>query len=201
MRGHIGDTAGGEWSGTLAEFGGHDVAERGVVLSAPRRVGSEGSTSTYRRDRVGVIQHSVWIQAEPDGVWCLYVDPSRIADWQTGSPVVENITGPGDEPGTTYVSRRSPRAAYTTVVEADRPRRLKTETEAYFGLRFDVVSRLEAERGGTRLKLDTETHWPRGMRLIGKLVELAILNRMEGTKELANLKALVEREANGSAQS
>ena len=39
------------------------------------------------------------------------------------------------------------------------------------------------------------------MRLIGKLVELAILNRIERTKELATLKALVEREANGSAQS
>src|SRR5829696_7410791 len=98
--------------------------------------------SRDRRDRVGVIQHSVWIQAQPDEVWRLYVNPSRVADWQTGSPV-EGITGPGDEPGTTYVSRRSPGAAYTTVVEADPPRRLKTETEAYFGLRFDVVSRLE----------------------------------------------------------
>jgi uncharacterized protein YndB with AHSA1/START domain len=139
------------------------------------------------------------LQAHPHQVWRLYVNPSRIADWQTGSPLVEDVTWPGDEPGTTYVSRRSPGAAYTTVVEADPPRRLKTETEAYFGLRFDVVSRLDGERGGTRLKLDTETHWPPAMRLIGKLVELAILNRREGTKELANLKALVEREAHGSS--
>jgi len=143
---------------------------------------------------MGVLEHSVWIQAKPEEVWRAYVDLSRISEWQTGLPVIEDVSGPGDAPGTTYMSRRGPGAARTTVIEADRPRRLWTRTEAYFGLQFDVVSRLEADAGGTRLDVRAETHWPRGLGLLGKLVELAVLSRHEGEKELANLKALVERE-------
>jgi hypothetical protein len=37
------------------------------------------------------------------------------------------------------------------------------------------------------------------LRLLGKVVELAILSRTEGRKELDNLKALIEREANRPA--
>jgi hypothetical protein len=40
-----------------------------------------------------------------------------------------------------------------------------------------------------------ETHWPRGRRLLGRLVELVALNPREARKELGYLKALVEREA------
>jgi hypothetical protein len=62
-------------------------------------------------------------------------------------------------------------------------------------LRFEVVSQLEPEADGTRLDLRAETHWPRGLGLLGKLVELAVLSRREGSKELSRLKALVETEA------
>jgi len=131
----------------------------------------------------------------PEEVWRVYVDPSRIPEWQTGSPVIEDVRGAGDRPGTTYTSKRGPGVAQTTVLEAERPRRLVTRTQAYLGLQFDVVSQLEPEADGTRLELRAETHWPRGLGLLGKLVELAVLSRHEGEKELANLKELVEREA------
>ena len=144
---------------------------------------------------MGVLEHSVWIQAKPEEVWRLYVDPSRIPEWQTGSPVIEDVRGAGDGPDTTYISRRGPGVAQTMVLEAERPRRLVTRTQAYLGLQFDVVSQLEPEADGTRLELRAETHWPRGLGLLGKLVELAVLSRHEGEKELANLKELVEREA------
>ena len=39
------------------------------------------------------------------------------------------------------------------------------------------------------------TQWPRGLSVVGKLVELAILNPREARKELAYLKATVERGA------
>lgn len=147
----------------------------------------------------GKIHHSVWIRAEPEDVWRIYVDPSRIPEWQTGSPVIQNVTGPGDKPGTSYTSRRSPGVARTTVIDAEPPRRLVTRTAAYAGLRLDLTSHLKPEREGTRLDLHAETHWPRGLRLLGKVVELAILSRTEGRKELDNLKALIEREANRPA--
>jgi uncharacterized protein YndB with AHSA1/START domain len=150
---------------------------------------------------VGTLEHAVWIQAPPDAVWSVYVDPSRIPDWQTGSPVIEDVRGSGGAPGSTYISRRGPGAATTTVLEAERPRRLVTETHAYLGLRFTVVSTLEALEGGTRLRLRVETHWPRGLGLLGKLVELAVLGGREAEKELGRLKALVESRSPGPDES
>ena len=133
---------------------------------------------------MGAVDYSVWIRALPEDVWRVYVDPSRIPEWQTGSPVIEEVHGPADQPGSTYVSRRSPGAARTTVRKAGKPSRLMTTTEAYFGLQFDVKSLLTPQSGGT--------HWPKGLGLLGKLVEAAILSPREGQKELGRLKALIE---------
>jgi uncharacterized protein YndB with AHSA1/START domain len=143
---------------------------------------------------MGVLEYSIRIDAPPDDVWRIYVDPERLPEWQTGSPVIEDVSGPGDRVGTTYASRRGPGVGRTTVLESDPPRRLVTHTEAYFGLRFDVTSRLDPEAGGTLLTVRAETHWPRGLGLLGRLVELAILSSREAHKELGLLKALVERE-------
>ncbi|RZS65718.1 hypothetical protein EV187_1419 [Agromyces ramosus] len=41
------------------------------------------------------------------------------------------------------------------------------------------------------------TQWRRGLTLVGKLVERAILSPAEAQKELDNFTALVEREAPG----
>jgi uncharacterized protein YndB with AHSA1/START domain len=35
---------------------------------------------------MGTIDYSVWIQASPEDVWWIYIDPIRIPEWQTGSP-------------------------------------------------------------------------------------------------------------------
>jgi uncharacterized protein YndB with AHSA1/START domain len=141
---------------------------------------------------MGTIDYSVWIEAPPEDVWKVYVDPMRIPEWQTGSPVIEQVHGSGDRVGSTYVSRRRPGAARTTVVQVDKPRRLVSTTDAYFGLRFDVMSSLSPQSGGTLLGLLAETHWPRGLGVLGKLVEAALLSRREGQKELARLKRLIE---------
>ena len=143
---------------------------------------------------MGVLGYSVWIGARPEEVWPVYTDPLRIPEWQTGSPEILDVHGMGGSPGSTYVSRRRFGSACTTVVEAEQPRRLVTRTEAYLGLRFDVTSLLEAEADGTRLSLRAETRWPRGLGLLGNLVELAILNSREAERELKNFKALVESE-------
>lgn len=141
---------------------------------------------------MGALDHMIWIDASPDQVWRVYVDPSRIPEWQTGSPVIEEMRDAPDQRGSSYVSRRRPGAAHTTVIDVDKPRRLMTRTDAYFGLRFDVTSALTAQAGGTLLELHTLTHWPRGVRLLGKLVEAVILGQREGRKELVRLKALIE---------
>lgn len=144
---------------------------------------------------MGAFEYSEWIKAPPEDVWRAYVDPARLPEWQTGSPVIADIHGPADRPGSTYTSTRRPGTARTTVLSADPPHRIVTSTAVYFGLKFDVDSRLQPEQDGTLLRVRAETHWPRGLGLMGRLVERAILSGSEARKELANLKALVEREA------
>jgi len=139
-------------------------------------------------------EYSVVIDAEPEQVWRAYVDPRRIPEWQTGKPVIVDVRGDGDQPGATYVSRRGRLAARTTVLVAQPPRHLVTGTEAYLGLRLRVSSTLSAVSGGTRLDLRVQTQWPPGLRLLGRLVERAILDPREAGTELRNFKALVERE-------
>lgn len=60
-----------------------------------------------------------------------------------------------------------------------------------------MTADLVAERGGTSLQLQAQTLWPMGLRLIGRLVELAFLNPREANRELKRLKVLVEGEPTG----
>lgn len=143
---------------------------------------------------MGVLEYSVWIEAAPEMVWGAYVDPTRIPEWQTGTPVIEDVQGEFGTPGSSYVSRRGRLAARTTVLAADAPRELVTRTDAYFGLRFELAARLSERAGGTDLQLRATTHWRRGFAPVAKLVERAILSPTEARKELDDFKALVEGE-------
>jgi uncharacterized protein YndB with AHSA1/START domain len=55
---------------------------------------------------MGTIDYSVWIEASPEDVWSVYVDPMRIPEWQSGSPLIERVDRSGDQVGSAYVSRR-----------------------------------------------------------------------------------------------
>jgi uncharacterized protein YndB with AHSA1/START domain len=146
---------------------------------------------------VGVLEYSTWIEAAPEIVWRAYVDPMRIPEWQTGRPVIGDVSGEFGVPGSSYVSRRGPLAARTTVLIADPPRELVTRTDAYFGLQFELASRFSERAGGTDLQLRATTQWRRGFVAVARLVERAILSPAEAQKELDNFKALVERRSPG----
>ena len=144
---------------------------------------------------MGVLEYAVWINAAPERVWGTYVDPTRIPDWQTGKPVIGDIQGAPGEPGSSYVSRRGPLAARTTVLAAEVPRELVTRTDTHFGLSFEVASRLSGRvSGGTDLQVRAATQWRRRWGPVATIVERAILSPREARKELATLKALLERE-------
>lgn len=143
---------------------------------------------------MGEFGYSIWIAASPAQVWRTYVDPYRIPEWQTGNPVIADVRGAPGEPGSTYVSRRGPLAARTTVLRSAVPTQLVTRTDAYLGSQLEITSRLADRKGGTDLNVTAETHWPVGRRLLGKLIERAILSPREASKELTNLKTLIERE-------
>ena len=144
---------------------------------------------------MGEHAYTVWIKAAPGLVWRVYVDASRIPHWQTGKPVIGDVHGGPGELGSTYVSRRGPLVARTTVLASDIPTRLVTRTDAYFGLELEITSRLTERAGGTDLALNVETHWRSRRRLLEKVVERAILSPREARKELTNLKMIIEREA------
>lgn len=41
--------------------------------------------------------YTVWIEAAPELVWRMYVDPDRVQEWQTGKPVIDDVHGgPGE---------------------------------------------------------------------------------------------------------
>lgn len=143
---------------------------------------------------MGVLRYSIWIAAPPNAVWDLFTDLDRIADWQTGAPRVADATGPGNAVGTRYTVRRGPMSSRTTVAVAQPPRRYVSQTTALLGLQIDLAADLVPEGNGTQLSLEARTRWPRGLRLVGRAVEFALLNPREANHELANLKALVERE-------
>lgn len=76
-----------------------------------------------------------------------------------------------------------------------RPALHRSRTHAYFGLSFELTANLLHEQGGTRLLLQAQTHWPKGLGLFGRVAEHAFLNGREATRELERLKLLVESEA------
>jgi uncharacterized protein YndB with AHSA1/START domain len=141
---------------------------------------------------VGTLRYSIWIDAPALAVWTLWTDLARIPEWQTGSPKVVEATGPGDAAGTRYTVRRGPTSSRTTVVHTDAPRRYESRTQALLGLTFSMAADLVAEGRGTRLSLEARTHWPRGLGMLGRAVEAAVLSPQEATRELAAFKALVE---------
>ena len=138
-------------------------------------------------------RYSIWIDAKPELVWEIFTELDRIPEWQTGGPVVTDVSGRGDVAGTTYAVRRGPGVAHTRVLEAIRPSRYRSRTDAYLGLWFETIALLVSEKGGTRLDLEAHTHWPRGMRLLGRLVEAVVLSGHEAHRELERLKLLAER--------
>ena len=144
---------------------------------------------------MAVLKYDIWIEASPDDVWAVYTDLDRIPEWQTGAPRVAEANGSGDVVGTTYLVRRGPMTSRSTITAADAPAHHASHTQAVLGLTFDLVADLTAADGGTRIALEARTEWPRGLRLVGRAVESALLSEREAVKELTNLKTLVEREA------
>lgn len=55
-----------------------------------------------------------------------------------------------------------------------------------------MIAHLVPERDGTRVELEACTHWPTGMRLLGRLVEAVVLSGHEAHREMERLKVLIE---------
>jgi len=99
---------------------------------------------------------TVDIAAPTDGVFDLWTDHERWKDWIRGVSRVTDVSGPTGRTGTRYTvwfgSMRSP----SEILEAERPRRIRTR----FGnrmLRGETVVTFEPTATGTRLTQEFRT--------------------------------------------
>ena len=104
------------------------------------------------------------VNAPPDRVWAAHIDGPRIAEWFPGARGVEEISGPLDRVGTTYVLRFNPLVrSRVRVTEVEAPVMQTRRWDAGpFGTHGTATVLLRAENGGTRVDLDVSYELPLG---------------------------------------
>jgi uncharacterized protein YndB with AHSA1/START domain len=121
------------------------------------------------------------IEAPPEAVFRLYVDPQRVSEWQTGTRGLIDVSGPLDEPGTTYTVDAPGPDLHIEVTRVEAPG--LTERSAHSRwyewqgrARFDPTP-----EGWTRFTFDIEVT---GTGVLGRL--MAGLFRLIGPRFLAS---------------
>jgi carbon monoxide dehydrogenase subunit G len=104
------------------------------------------------------------VNAPPDRVWAAHIDGPRIAEWFPGARSVEEISGPLDHVGTTYVVRFNPLVrSRVRVTEVEAPAMHTRRWDARpFGTHGTATVLLRSENGGTRVDLDVSYALPMG---------------------------------------
>lgn len=146
------------------------------------------------------IQHEVHIQAPPERVWQLVIDPQRIPEHNTTVVEVHDATGPLDHVGARY---RSVSKVYGRriegpweVTEVEPGRRLVVRGTAAGGGEVTVVTTLEPADGGTRTAVEIDYTLPAGF--LGEVANRLFVERSlerEVRHSADNFKALAEAEA------
>lgn len=135
---------------------------------------------------------TVEIAAPRELVFDLWVDLDRLKEWIGGVTGVSDVTGPPDRAGSRYVVWFGRMRSPTEVLEAERPRLLRTR----FGnsvLRGDSRVVFEAEGDSTRL---TQEFWTKGI-ISGLAGRIFSIGSYKGSfrGELKVFARLAEREA------
>jgi uncharacterized protein YndB with AHSA1/START domain len=99
---------------------------------------------------------SVHVAAPREDVYDLWINLDRMKEWVGGVTKVTDVTGPVDRAGTRYTVWFGGMRSQTEVLEADRPRFLRTR----FGnsiLRGEASATFAPEGGGTRIDQEFQT--------------------------------------------
>ena len=130
------------------------------------------------------ITESFFVEAAPAAVFDYMTDPSKLAEWQTSKTSVEQLTEGPPRRGTRVRERTKPpgRREFEQVVEFtefDRPRRFHVHVvEGPFPI--DGTWSFEPADGGTRVDFCAEGELPRGLRLLGPVVERIVARQFAG---------------------
>ena len=95
-------------------------------------------------------QFGLRIDAPPDLVFDLWTDLDRMGEWIGGVTKVTDVSGPPGEAGTTYTTWFGNVSSRTEVLEAERPKMIRTRFGSWL-LRGESKATFEPEGDGTRL--------------------------------------------------
>ena len=101
----------------------------------------------------------VRVKAPPEHVFALWNDLDRAHEWIEGLTRITDVTGPYDAAGTRYTAWFGPMRSPSEVLEADRPRLVKTRFGGWLLHGVTQVT-FEDHDGGTRL---TQEFWTQGI--------------------------------------
>jgi uncharacterized protein YndB with AHSA1/START domain len=145
---------------------------------------------------MGAQRFAIWIAVPPERVYDLYTDLERVAEWQDGNPRVTDISGDPNRAGTTYTVRRGPLASRSEVILAERPIRHVVRVGGPIGLHAEVSAQFAPEGQGTRFTVGLQAEWR--FALLGRMFEWVIFNPRTAHRELGKLKAIAERDVQGT---
>jgi uncharacterized protein YndB with AHSA1/START domain len=125
-----------------------------------------------------------FIEAPAEQVWAAHVDGARIAEWFPGVRSVEAISGPLDNPGTTYLLRFNPLLrSRVEVTEVEVPWMHTRRWDARpFGTHGTATLLLRSEEGGTHVDLDVSYGLPLGP--LGRLLERFTFVRRRAARDI-----------------
>lgn len=146
---------------------------------------------------MSAVTASIHIDAAPEDVWRLTMDPDRLGDWVTIHRGLGHVdTGPvrvGYRMDQHIHLRGVSLDVHWTLIECDPCRQAVWEGRGPARARARTEYALKAENGGTRFDYRNEFHTPFGP--IGAIVSKALVGGIperEATRTLERLRALLE---------
>lgn len=145
------------------------------------------------------VQSAIDIDAPPERVWAIVMDPRRLADWVTIHRRVEDVPARLTR-GSTFEQTLNLRGAHLhvlwTVVDLDEPRRAVWEGQGPAHSRASIVYELQPlDEQRTRFQYTNEFKPPGGpLGAVAGRVLVGGLSQREAQRSLQQLKQLVESE-------
>jgi carbon monoxide dehydrogenase subunit G len=143
------------------------------------------------------VRESVDLDAPPEEVWGVVMDPRRLGQWVTTHEAVEDAPSGPLEEGSSFTQKLklagAPFKVRWTVSEVERPRLARWEGKGPGGSRARVRYALSERDGGTRFDYENDFELPGGiLGRVGARALSAAGSGREARRSLENLKRLLE---------